>query len=370
MTEMVEKIGVLYVDDEEKALKYFSRAFGGEFPVYTATSVKEAKSILEKEADDIAILVTDQRMPEEKGVELLKYVRKEYPRIIRILTTAYSDLDDAIEAVNNGEIFRYITKPWNIAALKLELRQTMQFYELRHERDQLMREKLGAKQRMEGVSRVRDLLMIASSLTLTRRPVEAVQAFIEQLPIQGKQEPNSRTCDTWGAMKSELLQMVAVSRDVISLIGDDTEFTSIDVGSLLKESCPQSLRFQGSENLPMLQGSSKLIDGLFQNLYAWLGTGIDAGTLAIGKSEDGECIRISIEAPNADWGGTSLLAIPAELLSSYFICYHHGGTLQLRKAEGAALSIVAKLPVSGRVEVESELTEDWLDSVLRRFENW
>ncbi len=144
MKNEISEFGILFVDDEEQTVKYFSRAFSKEFTIYTASSAKEGMAILEEYADRIAILVTDQRMPEARGVELLKYARREYPNITRILTTAYTDLEDAIEAVNSGEILRYITKPWDLNALLLELRQSMQFFLLRRERDELMREKLSA----------------------------------------------------------------------------------------------------------------------------------------------------------------------------------------------------------------------------------
>ena len=105
------KYSILFVDDEEKALKYFSRLFSDEFTILTAPDTEKAKAILQENHQDIGVLITDQRMPEETGVTLLKHAKDNYPNIIRLLTTAYSDLSDAIEAVNKGEILRYITKP-------------------------------------------------------------------------------------------------------------------------------------------------------------------------------------------------------------------------------------------------------------------
>ena len=132
---------VLFVDDEEIATKYFKRAFAKDFEILTANSVAEALVILEGEHDQIGVVITDQRMPEEMGVELLKKVRENYPGIVRILTTAYTDIDDAIEAVNSGEIYRYITKPWEIDSLKKELYGALHlFFANRYEQD-LLQEK-------------------------------------------------------------------------------------------------------------------------------------------------------------------------------------------------------------------------------------
>src|SRR6185295_11521531 len=132
----------LYVDDEEKSLKYFTRAFGEKFSVYTATSAAEGYKVLEAHADEIGVLMTDQRMPGEKGVQLLDKARQLRPQIIRILATAYSDLDAAIDAVNTGAIYKYITKPWDVPTLEVTLRRGLEFFIVQRERDQLLQEKM------------------------------------------------------------------------------------------------------------------------------------------------------------------------------------------------------------------------------------
>jgi len=81
-------VGILYIDDEEKALKYFRMAFGQKYKVFTAASGPEGLETLRKEAASIGIVITDQRMPGMQGAEVLGQVRTEYPHIVRILTTA------------------------------------------------------------------------------------------------------------------------------------------------------------------------------------------------------------------------------------------------------------------------------------------
>ncbi|MGV3774462.1 MAG: response regulator, partial [Verrucomicrobiales bacterium] len=95
-----KKFAVLYVDDEEKSLKYFSRAFQDQFTIYTASNAHDGFKLLEEHKDEIGILMTDQRMPGEKGVQLLERARQLRRRIIRILAPAYSDIDAAVDAVN------------------------------------------------------------------------------------------------------------------------------------------------------------------------------------------------------------------------------------------------------------------------------
>ena len=151
---------ILYVDDELKSLKYFDRLFRNKFRIMTVPTAEEAVTLLDTHADEIAILFTDQRMPGMQGVELLQKTKDKFPDIIRILVTAYADMEAAISAVNNGEIYRYITKPWDIPELETTLTSGMQFYTLRKERKQLMRFKLNAIFQLLVSERILDLGLI------------------------------------------------------------------------------------------------------------------------------------------------------------------------------------------------------------------
>ena len=126
---------ILYVDDEEKSLKYFTRAFGDKFNILSAANADDGYRLLEQHRDEIALLMTDQRMPGEKGVEFLQRARRLRPEAIRILTTAYSDFDVAIEAVNSAAIYKYVTKPWDIPELEMILKQACQFFTVQREHD-------------------------------------------------------------------------------------------------------------------------------------------------------------------------------------------------------------------------------------------
>ena len=97
-----KKFAVLYVDDEEKSLKYFTRAFEDQFRILTATRADEGLKLVEQHKDGLGVLMTDQRMPGNKGIWLLEKARQIQPRIIRILATAYADMDAAIAAINSG----------------------------------------------------------------------------------------------------------------------------------------------------------------------------------------------------------------------------------------------------------------------------
>ncbi len=119
-------VTILYVDDEELACKYFVRAVETDYDVLTASSVDAALAILEDPHNQVDVLVTDYRMPGRAGGELLRQVEQCYPHIVRILVTAYADMDILLETVNAGEIFRILEKPLNMADVRSTLRLASQ----------------------------------------------------------------------------------------------------------------------------------------------------------------------------------------------------------------------------------------------------
>ena len=98
--------------------------------------------------------MTDQRMPGEKGVWLLERARQLRPRIIRILATAYADMDAAIAAVNTGAIYKYVTKPWDPPQLETTLKRGLEFFMVQRERDQLLQEKMSVLHNMMIADRI------------------------------------------------------------------------------------------------------------------------------------------------------------------------------------------------------------------------
>ncbi len=171
---------VLYVDDEAQSLKYFEKAFKADFQVLTAGSVDEARTLVEREGERIAVLVTDQRMPNASGTDLLGWVRRVQPNTVRILTTAFSDLTSAIEAVNEGAIFRYITKPWDIRDLRGIMLRALEVSRLQRDRDLLIREKGEVLQRLILVDQVRSHLgRLASPIALT---AHSLKTALSSLP--------------------------------------------------------------------------------------------------------------------------------------------------------------------------------------------
>jgi two-component system, probable response regulator PhcQ len=113
-----KKIGtILFVDDEPLSLKYFQASVGKYANVRTANSADAAMKILESEGDEISVVVSDERMPRDSGVSFLSDVRKSWPSTVRVLTSAYANIDNLQQAINDAAIYRFVPKPWNLDEL-------------------------------------------------------------------------------------------------------------------------------------------------------------------------------------------------------------------------------------------------------------
>jgi response regulator RpfG family c-di-GMP phosphodiesterase len=127
---------ILVVDDESEILYSLRGLLRKEYDFHAAQSGYEALKVLER--TPIHVVMADQRMPEMTGVDFLAQVRTRYPDITRLLLTGYADLPAVIAAINQGQVFRYITKPWDADALRLVLREAVEQHEQLAEGRRLM----------------------------------------------------------------------------------------------------------------------------------------------------------------------------------------------------------------------------------------
>ena len=134
----MEKFPIMYVDDEEHNLISFAATFRKEYKIHTATNGNDAIEIMRH--NDIKLVITDQRMPEMTGIQLLEKISPEFPDSIRMILTGFSDIEVIIDAINSGRVFRYITKPWNENELRMTIENARQIFELQSSNRSLMDE--------------------------------------------------------------------------------------------------------------------------------------------------------------------------------------------------------------------------------------
>lgn len=120
---------ILIVDDEGNILSALKRLLRSEpYNIITTQEPKEAKALMSE--TPTSLIISDQRMPEVTGIELLTEVKKLYPDTMRILLSGYADFDIAIKAINEGGVFRFISKPWSDEDLKIAIKQALEHYDL------------------------------------------------------------------------------------------------------------------------------------------------------------------------------------------------------------------------------------------------
>ncbi len=139
---MKEKLKLLVVDDESDNLDLLYRTFRQDFQIFTAKSGAEALNILDTQGE-MAIIISDQRMPGMTGTELLSLTVERFPDTIRMVLTGYTDVEDLVSAINSGKVFRYITKPWNPRKLREAVAQAAETYSILKKRTLALSRALG-----------------------------------------------------------------------------------------------------------------------------------------------------------------------------------------------------------------------------------
>ena len=146
-----EKINVLYIDDEEHNLVSFKATFRRIFNVYTADSAETGKNLLEEE--DIQVILSDQRMPKMTGIEFFESIKDTHPNPIRILITGYTDVNAVIGAINRGQVYKYLTKPWVEEDVKNFVEKAYEVFKLRKDNIDLTNKLLEVNKKLEFLAR-------------------------------------------------------------------------------------------------------------------------------------------------------------------------------------------------------------------------
>ena len=147
----INKPKILVVDDEPDNLDLLYRTFYREYKVLRAESGPEALNILASEGG-VAVIISDQRMPSMSGTEFLSLTATQYPDIIRIILTGYTDVEDLVEAINSGKVFKYVTKPWDDEELKAVVRQAVDTHNVLKTRTQELQRSLRQESLLNAVT--------------------------------------------------------------------------------------------------------------------------------------------------------------------------------------------------------------------------
>lgn len=165
--ERPKKAKMLVVDDEPDNLDLLYRTFRRDFQVLKADSGIRALEVLAAEGE-VAVIISDQRMPEMKGTEFLSRTVPQFPDTMRIILTGFTDVEDLVEAINSGQVYKYITKPWNPDELKVLVQRAAETYEL-------------LKQRTEELQRSQSQMALLSTIVSTPQEVNSLEGYMEPI---------------------------------------------------------------------------------------------------------------------------------------------------------------------------------------------
>lgn len=168
--EKAKKLKILVVDDEPDNLDLLYRTFRRDFNVLKADSGVNALEVLATEGE-VAVIISDQRMPEMKGTEFLSKTVPQFPDTVRIILTGFTDIEDLVEAINAGQVYKYITKPWDPGELKAVVQRAAETYDLLKQRTEELRR---ANAQMALLSVLVQVTQAASSLESTLTPIATV----------------------------------------------------------------------------------------------------------------------------------------------------------------------------------------------------
>jgi two-component system probable response regulator PhcQ len=381
------RFAILYVDDEEMSLRGFERAFGAQFRILTARSAADGLEIIQKQGSSIAVLMTDQRMPGEKGVWLLEQTRRLYPRILRILVTAYADMDAAVAAVNSGAIYKYVHKPWDPPALEVLLRRALDFHALERERDQLVKEKLAMLRNLTIADRLLSLGLLAAGLSHhIRNALVSVKTFLDLAPSklegEGLDPRQLRQPDFWteylGSVQGQIDRITRLLRD-LWLASETPAFEFKDTISLRQvvamsyerlqdQFKARAVAFQNDipEDLPQLTVDHKRFSRLFDLLLEDELVSLPEGSRVKVRAQPEKmhpahrCVRVEIEddGPGLPQDAMRILFDPfvvrsdspsefgIRLMACFFIVHQHGGKIIARSAQDRGTTFILKLPLN------------------------
>ena len=176
MSPPVARESLLVVDDDKIILDLLCRTFKPMYEVHSASSGEEALSVLGEQRVDL--LITDQKMPGMTGLDLIAEARKRLPEIQAILLTAYTEPEDLIAAINEGRVYRYVTKPWNTADLVITVKNALEAVALRRERDGLLSR---LEQRLMAMTVLVDIAASAGTLQSHAQVVELTARALPQI---------------------------------------------------------------------------------------------------------------------------------------------------------------------------------------------
>ena len=388
---------VLFVDDEEDILKALRRVLRTEpYQTYYALSAKEALDLLTHQP--INVLVSDMRMPQISGPELLEKVASQYPEIIRIVISVWADADSILDAVNTGHIYRYLVKPWDNRELKLTLRQALDMYRLQAERREMI-EKLKVHNRdleKTVVQRTEQIMAVSQQAQIGKYtskivdnlndPLNNLSAAIELIGLLATQADLTKDQLNREVVRAQT-EIDRLKKIVANLLGHSaseksTQLELVNINDAINAELDYfdldpffhyeiQKKLQLASNLPMIMGNpvqiKQIMDHLIKNAIdamdttpikrLTVATNLRADSIEIQVSDTGIGIAPELQdsvflknfttKPNGEGTGLGLFMVKATV-AAYL------GSVDFISTPGEGTTFTVRLPV-GRAKITSDI---------------
>jgi two-component system probable response regulator PhcQ len=400
-----KKYAVLYVDDEEQALKYFRKMLDKEFQILTAPGVPQAMEIMNAQAANVGVVITDQRMPGQLGVELLTQVRQKWPNIMRVLITAFSDIESAIAAVNAGSIFKYLTKPADFQTLRETLKAALDQFFGQAQKETLLQEKVSTLQRMVVADRVRSLAALAGGISHhLRNSMTAMTCFLEETSPAGdaaaaaSADPYAR--DLWALAQKEREQLLGIVQKVgQTVVEPSVQFADqLDLLEMVQQGAKAALApeldaARIAVNIPAgtarVSVDASMMTRLCKTLLAYAARlGAKDGKVTVTANANVPMwnttgVQIFFRGEGPAWSDRDVSSLftpfafpaadPSDLgldpLIAFFIAYHHGGDVLVHPAPPEGPGFELRLALDPKQVRRPELQDGLLQKLFSPFSN-
>ncbi len=382
---MSKEIQVLFLDDEESIIDGIQRLFIREpYDVFATTKVAEARAALTKYK--IKVVVSDYRMPDISGIHFLREVKEQYPDTVKILFTGYTDFSAAEEAINVGEVYRFISKPWKTTELLSTIRQCIEHYDL------LLRAKTKEEELELSNKKLKAMYEVQKEFTSTvshelRTPLASIKTAIDLVVRKMVGEITPEQSEVLGRAKKNVDRLKRLIDDILDLTKMESgklqmNFMVNNINNVIKETVESQkdvatsrglyLKFELDENLPPVPIDTDRITQVMNNLLnnAIKFTKKGGITIATVNKTEGNHILVSVKdtgrgiaasgmsrvfekfqqiesAEKNEEGGTGLgLAICRQIIE------RHGGKIWVESKEGEGTIFSFILPIQERRETK------------------
>ena len=220
------KLKILVVDDEPDNLDLLYRTFHRDYKVLRAESGPAALEILAK-AGEVAVIISDQRMPKMSGTEFLSLTAAQYPDVIRIILTGYTDVEDLVEAINAGKVFKYVTKPWDAEDLKALVSQAVDTHNLLKTRTNELRRALSQESLLYAVTNT--IRSAPNYQQMLQRIVETVGQMFEVSCCLLRPFQDGRVADEWFVYQKAEARRDASAAGLLPDLLPDLVWETLDV---------------------------------------------------------------------------------------------------------------------------------------------